>query len=122
MPTTFTPPQNDLFRDTIKLFAEKGNYPIYFHCAGGVDRTGEITFLLQMLLGLDEEDAYLEYEMSSLSYFPRPRTIQYFQDWLAGIAKFAEPTDSMAVKVEKYLKAIGVTDEDIQKIREILIE
>ena len=121
-PTTFLPEQNKLFRETIQVFADRQNYPVFFHCAGGVDRTGEIAFLLQMLLGLDEERAFQDYEISSLSRYPRSRNIPYFQAFLAGIAKFADPGDPLAVQVEKYLLGIGVSGEDIRQIREILIE
>ncbi len=118
----FTPEQNLIFRDTIKVFADEANYPIYFHCSGGSDRTGEIAFLLNALLGVDEEEALQDYELSSLCFFPRSRTIGYFQKWLAGIAGFAPETDSLLRKVEKYLLAIGITEEDFMVIRNIMTE
>ena len=119
---SFTPEQNKLFAQTIRTFADPDAYPVYFHCMGGVDRTGEIAFLLDMLLGASEEDAFLEYELSSLSYFPRPRDIPYFQEWLRGIASHGAPGDSRQTQVEKYLLDIGVTAEEIAAIRAILTE
>ena len=119
---SFTPEQNDLFRDTIKVFADRANYPIYLHCAAGVDRTGEIVFLIDMLLDVDEERAFLDYEASSLSYYPRKRTISYFQRWLNTIREMSPEGTPRPQQVVNYLKKIGVTDGEIASIRRIMLE
>ncbi|MBE6370025.1 MAG: tyrosine-protein phosphatase [Lentisphaerae bacterium] len=116
----FTPEQLTTFAAALKVFAAAENYPIYVHCSGGADRTGEIIFLLDMLLGMDEETALLEYETTSLSYYPRPRNIKYFQQWLNGLRKFGAPGDTMQQAVEKYFLAIGFTEQEIAAIRENL--
>lgn len=41
--------------------------PVYFHCQGGCDRTGTLSFLLLGLLGVSESDLAREYELSSFS-------------------------------------------------------
>ena len=38
---------------------------IYFHCAGGADRTGTLAFLIEALLGVSESDMSKEYELTS---------------------------------------------------------
>jgi len=119
---SFTPEQNVLFRDAIRVFADSDNYPIYFHCAGGTDRTGEIAFLLEALLDAEEEELFLDYELSSLSIFPRSRDIAYFVKWRNRISSFAEPGDSWRVKAEKYMLSIGVTPDEIAAVRSNLIE
>ena len=40
---------------------------MYFHCQGGCDRTGTLSFLLLGLLGVSESDLAREYELSSFS-------------------------------------------------------
>ena len=40
---------------------------IYFHCQGGCDRTGTLSFILLGLLGVSESDLAKEYELSSFS-------------------------------------------------------
>ena len=119
---SFTPQQNDLFRDAIKFFANPAHYPIYMHCSGGVDRTGEIAYLLNMILNVDEETALLDYEASSLSFFPRKRSIPYFEQWRKTIANMSPPGTSSQQQVVNYLKKIGVTEQDIKSIRKIMIE
>ncbi len=119
---SFTPEQNDLFRDTIKLFADKDNYPIYLHCSGGVDRTGEIAFLINGLLGVPAEKLFEDYEVSSLSIFPRSRDLPYFKKWRQKIASFAPAGANEQKQIECYLLAIGVTRDEIKSIRNILLE
>ncbi len=119
---SFTPEQNELFRDTIRVFADPDNYPVYVHCSAGVDRTGEIVFLLDMLLDVDEERAFLDYEASSLTYYPRPRTISYFVRWLKTIEGMSPEGTPRPQQVVNYLKSIGVTDGEIASIRRIMLE
>ena len=119
---SFTPEQNALFRDTIRVFAREENYPVYLHCYGGVDRTGEIAFLLNAIAGVSDEDLLEDYELSSLSLFPRPRTIEYFLTWQKGIASFSAADKSFSEQVEQYLLKIGLSREELNRIREILVE
>ena len=119
---SFTSEQNKLFAETIRVFADKNSYPVYLHCHGGTDRTGEISFLLNALAGVSDEELLSDYEFSSLSLFPRPRTIPYFQEWLKGIASFSSAELPYALQVEKYLLAIGVTAGEIDMIRKNLLE
>ena len=119
---SFTPEQNELFRDTIRIFAQKENYPVYLHCAGGVDRTGEISFLLNAIAGVSDEDLLEEYELSSLSLYPRPRTIPYFRTWLKGIASFSDAGKPFSEQVEQYLLKIGLSREELDRIRENLLD
>ena len=120
--TGFTPEQSELFHAAIELFADPDGYPVYVHCSGGSDRTGEIVFLLDMLLGVDEERAFLDYEASSLSYYPRPRTIDYFQNWLAAIGKMSPAGTPLHEQVPNYLRSIGVADRTMDAIRAIMTE
>ncbi len=121
----FTPEMNDLFRDTMRTFAERENYPIYVHCSGGADRTGEICFLVSALLGVADEDLFLDYELTSLARLPRLRKTSYFQAWLKRIAAFS-PDEGKGLSYQKltenYLLGIGLTQQELAAIREILLE
>ncbi len=119
---SFIPEQCDVFRETIRLFSREELYPLFFHCNGGSDRTGEVAFLLNALLGVDEEELLLDYELSSLAVFRRTRTIPYFVEWRDKIASYAPPESPWHIRVEQYLLAIGVTHNEIDMIRSILLE
>ena len=55
--------------DELLVFANPDNYPIYFHCQLGRDRTGTLAFLLNALCGVGAKDLYLDYELSYLSQY-----------------------------------------------------
>ena len=119
---SFTPEQNALFRDAIRLFARKEVYPVYVHCQGGVDRTGEICFLLNAIAGVSDDDLLTDYELSSLSKFPRSREkTVYFREWRKKIGTFSSPGKPYAEQVVPYLLSIGVTQQEIDAIRGILL-
>ena len=119
---SFTPEQNELFRNAIRVFASKDAYPVFIHCNGGVDRTGEIAFLLNAVAGVSDAELLEDYEFSSLCIFPRPRTIPYFQRWLKGIASYSSAEKPYSEQVEQYLLAIGVTREEIAAIRANMLQ
>ena len=119
---SFTPEQNVLFRNAIRVFASKDAYPVFIHCNGGVDRTGEVSFLLNAVAGVSDAELLEDYEFSSLSIFPRPRTIPYFQRWLKGIASYSSADKSYSEQVEQYLLGIGVTREEIAAIRANMLQ
>lgn len=51
-----------------RLFAEieHGNVPLLFHCTSGKDRTGVAAMLILLALGVDEETALDDYELTNL--------------------------------------------------------
>ena len=62
-------------RKALLVFAKPENYPIYFHCAGGADRTGTLAFVLEGICGASETDLAIDYELTTCSgmYGPRLR-------------------------------------------------
>ena len=44
------------------------NYPIDFHCIGGADRTGSVAYVLEGLLGMDDESIKKDWEITRLVY------------------------------------------------------
>ena len=118
---SFTPEQDQLFAETIRLFADPELYPVFVHCAGGCDRTGEIVFLIQAVCGMSDEDLFTEYELTSL-WAPRPRTIPYLVDWLEKITALAAGETDLRKCVAIYLEKIGVTAAEQEQIRQNLLE
>lgn len=50
-----------------QFLGSENNYPVYFHCNAGADRTGTIAFLINGLLGVSEEDLTKDFELTSFS-------------------------------------------------------
>lgn len=108
-------------RDIFLFFADKENYPIYFHCWGGADRTGTVAFLIGALLGEKVQSLLDDYEITSLSVWGvRSRNLPSFQKFFTMLNTFAGET--LAEKTEKYLCSIGITPKEIQNIKEIMIK
>lgn len=105
------------------LMAIPENYPIYFHCWGGADRTGTVAFLLGALLGVSEEELTRDFEFTSFSVFgirDSKKTNFNFQGLREALQAYGGST--LAEKAENYMLSIGVTSDEIQSIRKILLE
>lgn len=50
-------------RTVIQYLSEGKN--VYFHCAGGADRTGTLAFLIEALVGVSESDLSKDYELTT---------------------------------------------------------
>ena len=56
-------------KSIFEILADSNNYPVYYHCSAGADRTGTISYLINGLLGVDYEDLTRDYELTSFSIF-----------------------------------------------------
>lgn len=54
-------------KEIFKVLADENNYPMYFHCNAGADRTGTLAFLINGLLGVSYEDLTKDYELTTFS-------------------------------------------------------
>lgn len=116
----FTEDQLKLYGESYKLLTDKENYPMIIHCWGGIDRTGTWLYILGGMLGVSEDDLGLDYEMSSFSRWGRrSRVSDQFKEFLGGLYKYG---DSLKEACEGFMRACGLTDSDLMRIREILIE
>lgn len=111
------------FRQIFQIFADASKYPILFHCWGGADRAGTVAFLISALLGKSYENLVRDYELTSLSVWgERSRWSDEFQKLMGALYAFDNGTNSVNVQVERYLLSIGVTAEELARIRALLIE
>lgn len=111
----------------IKTFANPDNYPIYFHCQIGRDRTGTLAFLINALLGVEKKDLYLDYELSLMSASGCTGIApSYFIDTpLANLYNYINNYNSegtLADKTEQFMIDLGVRAEEIAAIRDIMLE
>lgn len=115
----------------IRTFASEENYPIYMHCQIGRDRTGTLAFLINALLGVDEDDLYMDYELSFMSQAGcndfvdgvRPSTFLSDHFWsLYSYIDSYKDEGTLAEKTEQFMLDLGITAEEIASIRTIMLE
>lgn len=113
------------FKEIISLFANPNNYPLLFHCSIGRDRTGTLSSLLNILLGVDRNTVISEYMTSFFSVTgsvglrgQEANLVEAIEGLYLNLDNFEGET--YAIKAENYLKSIGVTQDEIDSIRDIL--
>jgi len=112
-----------------RLFTERDNYPFYFHCIAGADRTGALAYVLNAVLGVSRQEIETDWEST---FYPKiPHLNPELEDGLAwnselhfnnGFGKYGDNNSSWNDRVILYLKDCGITDEEIETFREIMLE
>ena len=72
-------PNFEAVKKIFTFLADENNYPVYFHCWGGADRTGCIAFTLEAILGLSEEILMKNFELTCLSRFGNIKKRGFFR-------------------------------------------
>lgn len=110
------------YRAIFDLLLDELRYPIIYHCAAGQDRTGTLSFTLNALLGVSEDDLFRDWEMSGLANpsarFVHEKCIDKFVTEL----KKEYPAPTVRESCEKFVRACGVTDEEIARFRKFMLE
>ena len=124
----FAEDQHLAFRRAIAHFAKEENYPMVYHCQIGRDRTGTVTTTILALLGVDEETLIREYMLSFNSVagngdnVPGYQMVGNIKSFITGLKNYGDTNATLAEHTEAFLLSIGVTAEEIQAIRDILLE
>lgn len=117
----FSSEYDDELKQIFSDLANPDNYPMYLHCSHGADRTGTIVFLLQGLLNVSEKDMLTEYRLTGFSGDKSYATSNKIDIIISGLEGFNGET--LQEKIVDYLLTdIGVTQEEIDSIRNILLE
>ena len=115
----------------LRYFANKDNYPIYFHCAIGRDRTGSLGLVLLALLGVSKKNICIDYELSmfalasTMDVRSGATNVQELLNALFTIYNYiygGYSGSTMKEKTENFLLEIGLTQGEIDSIRNILLE
>lgn len=114
--------EKEAYRDVFASLSQESRYPVYIHCTGGADRTGTVSYILNALVGVSEEDLIHDYEYTSFSIYEERNsktTVYDFQKLVEGIKAFEG--DTLSEKVENYLLSIGVTETQIYNLKAIML-
>ena len=110
------------FAKVFRMFLDERNYPIDLHCIGGQDRTGSVAYILNGLLGVDEDQLALDWEVTG--FWNRNANFCHVKryDKLVDGFKKNFPADKVRERLEKYVLSLGFAEADIEKFRSIMLE
>jgi len=120
-------------KQVFDVLADPKSYPVLVHCTQGKDRTGLIVMLVLLLCDVDAAAITDDYVKSESELEPefeeRMKEIASIgldesfarcpPDFVRNIVSFLE---SHYGSVEKYLSGIGVTQKQLDSIRQVLVE
>ena len=107
------------------------NKPVYFHCSLGRDRTGTVAMLTLGILGVPEGDISQEYELTQFAPHgyatsdgekTRMTRLADYDGAANVIWKYAGENGSFQDGVNAYLLEIGLSQEDIDKFKQNMLE
>lgn len=123
------------------FLADENNYPLFFHCNAGADRTGTLAFLLCGSLGVSLDDLTRDFELTSFSKggvrfrgkMQQPFEYGIMQDdssnfvaWGDMVSKiktdYPSPDGKLSSSIRTYLKSVcNISDVTLNKIADILL-
>ena len=111
-----------MYRDIFAALAKPESYPVYIHCAAGADRAGTLNLAIKSVLGVSDSDLFADYEFTSFSVFGERRIgSDTFKKFREDFKRYGE-NEPFSVQFVNYLKECGVTDEELDAVRNILLE
>lgn len=101
---------------------------ILFHCQEGKDRTGIISALLLLLVGVSDIDVYADYEISNIYLYEMIKTAKaILPDYLLYVKhEYMEDTlkylREKYKSIENYLQSKGISEMEIHKLKRKLLD
>lgn len=108
------------FRNVFDVLLDHGNYPIAIHCTKGADRTGTLVALIQLLMGVDEDDVSKDWQLTAFYNGKLTFEDTRYDALLSELAKF--PGDTWRSKAEAYAAACGIGEDEVLRLRDWLLE
>ena len=128
----------DLIVEIFDYLSNADKQHVFFHCWGGADRTGVTGFLINAICGVSYTDAIIDFELTTLTNNKRchmhnsqnahfPKFLKLFTsgyEFERNGEKFQYTFDAektLRVNADNLLKAMGVKEETLEKIRGIML-
>lgn len=119
----FSEPAKPWIKKIFETLADENNYPIFFHCAAGADRTGSIAFLVQGIMGVDIQDMINDYEITSISHGGvRLRTNSDAKGGIDAVKELCVGNTWQELCRDFLTRIVGISEETLNKITAILTE
>ena len=136
-------------KDIFDCLADESNYPVYFHCVWGADRTGTLAFLINGLLGVEYDDLAKDFELTSFSHSGKRSAIvdktdlnksrnyadytlqdlkdmgssNLFRIYWQIMTHYGTESNTLSDAIANYLKTVcKVSDTTISKVKGIMLE
>lgn len=125
-------------RDIIALLQSEDSYPTIFFCMAGKDRTGVVAAIILALLGVDSETIADDFERSGEPIVALVRELrekgtledhpmmnqpeELLRAPRSAMEMFLEDVARRFGSLEGYVRDIGVPEEQIERLRELLLE
>ena len=106
------------FREILNTLRQ--GHAVYLHCWKGADRTGTLAYLLEALLGIPEEDACKDYELTSFGGQLRSRNSTSFLLLYDKIQVYSG--NNLQEKVKNIFLKNGFTKEEIAEFKSLMLE
>ena len=108
--------------ENFRVFCDPANYPIYFHCIAGADRTGSLAYILNGVLGVPRPGLETDWESTFYPDIPNDTAEWTAEDhFTSGIAAYGKDGDSWARRIELLLEDCGITAEEIGRFRSVML-
>ena len=89
-----------------EILADSNNYPINYHCSIGKDRTGCLSYLIEGLMGFDQETMYRDYMFTNFAN--------------AGMCKLTDITDRYGKTIDEYEHGSSLQEKVYNYLNEVV--
>ena len=107
-------------KKVFEILGNSENYPTFFHCSIGTDRTGYVAWVINACLGVNEGYLWRDYLFSNFGNIGGKRTINSIQNNYVKVINNI-PGLNLKEKVTTYLLNKGITKTQIDTLRSMMI-
>ena len=103
-------------KSVFEILADESNYPIIYHCSAGADRTGVITYLINGLLGVEQEDLFRDYLLTNFG--GSTRDMSYITGvYVKTLDEYDNGNGTLQERIYKYInEEIGVSADKLDAV------